>query len=566
MRFPIISKDTRYGSEVTNGTETSPGSDSAAAAVDQTLVAKTGSDSGMVAPIKIDQSCLPSPAGAPTDEVKSVESKDVGSQKLTTSDTDSWHSTALIEDQTHATLTKISEKTGLNIRVKDGCKSQIISATGVNEWVDIADYVQDGPAFDSQVDDPDSDRENKPSAEKRKKKSAKKGRQSEKTPNPEPPKAQRKPGKSAKTISSQSSEQSGGSKASRQINDSIKQQEKSYRFTERYLDMLKKMDRTDIVQVRNFNNWYNKNRREIDDTKIFVCLTCDRTTGHMCFCAINNPPEAAETESTDEAVTVNAPNGQIHSYGFIGSLEYGKNEIIGQQIVVDRPLNEHTPWLVFGKNIDITRLDENMLNYIRTHQHTTYKYNGVDDRAMKLEHSKRLAMSYLETVGVKTHLMNTAQVNCMMMTVQKACDDRTSSVLYSNSAPNFRLAFQICGGAAVLVAGYFTYRHISRKAGPLVESVTQMCGAYLVRGTYGLAKVALLLAKSIWRESIRYGSMLALKCQNMHILNKLPSNLSPTVIATQLTAKSLTLPDKFPDVQALVTDLALVTMLTDSTG
>lgn len=100
-----------------------------------------------------------------------------------------------------------------------------------------------------------------------------------------------------------------------------------------------------------------------------------------------------------------------------------------------------------------------LINYLRFHMNSSYVVNGVDDRKCRLGHCHRLAQKWCIEKKLDSSKFTPEQVNSILCTVQRACDNAENPMLYAYTNPtqNFSVArsLKILAGGLALVGGYY---------------------------------------------------------------------------------------------------------------
>jgi hypothetical protein len=92
-------------------------------------------------------------------------------------------------------------------------------------------------------------------------------------------------------------------------------------------------------------------------------------------------------------------------------------------------------------------IDEEMYNYLCVNQHVKYP-----SRALKLEHTHRLALKYLKTIKVDDAQLTSREAKIMALTISRATDQVEMSYLYGETDPNFKRPF--LSALLVFVVGF----------------------------------------------------------------------------------------------------------------
>lgn len=105
-----------------------------------------------------------------------------------------------------------------------------------------------------------------------------------------------------------------------------------------------------------------------------------------------------------------------------------------------------------------------LMNYLRFHMNSSYVVNGTDDRKCRLGHCHRLAQKWCIEKKLDSSKFTPEQVNSILCTIQRACDNAENPMLYAYTNPtkNFSVArsLKIFLAGATLVGGYFIWERV----------------------------------------------------------------------------------------------------------
>lgn len=194
----------------------------------------------------------------------------------------------------------------------------------------------------------------------------------------------------------------------------------------------------DIAALDRFNNWVRVHQAEIDPSEQRVCIQC----GHVDFalCA-HSVKEAAEPVAVEAPVIV-PHNLRHHEWSFrpIQSLKEGFQwPGFDTHSQSDARLhgfsNHHLP--------DDLVIPE-LFSYLTMNMQTSYLVNGVEDRALRLSHTHRLAQKWVISKNLESAVASDQHFSVRWkLTIQRACDNAQNAMLYAERDParNFGLAW-----------------------------------------------------------------------------------------------------------------------------
>lgn len=194
----------------------------------------------------------------------------------------------------------------------------------------------------------------------------------------------------------------------------------------------------DAAALARFNAWVIAHQATLDPAEQFVCNVC----GHVDFilCAHRVAVPAAPAPAA-QAIVVPAEL-RHHAFQF--------RPMAALRSFFSLPsYDTHSPSdsKLFGFNngqITDQLIIDGLFSYCVLHQQTNYLVNGVDDRALRLAHTHRLAERWL--IGQKLESLAETDLHyCarVRFTVQRACDNMQNDMLYQQRTPakNFWLAW-----------------------------------------------------------------------------------------------------------------------------
>lgn len=193
-----------------------------------------------------------------------------------------------------------------------------------------------------------------------------------------------------------------------------------------------------------FNGWVGQHIDDIDPREQIACSYCGRVDLILCTCFIKEDVGAIAV--VDDALVIPAGRKMINiHYSWFGKLwrrvirGYDESKF-NFDVVNNHHINEVSD-LVSEPEVQL-QVDENILenlyNFIRAHQHTSYDLSGVDNRQARLAHSHKLALRWVTQNKLDSRLMDTRFVNQLMITVQRATDQVENNTLYSAVDPNIK--------------------------------------------------------------------------------------------------------------------------------
>jgi len=99
-------------------------------------------------------------------------------------------------------------------------------------------------------------------------------------------------------------------------------------------------------------------------------------------------------------------------------------------------VNNHYLGGVSNADIPDTDINESLYCYIRVHMHVHYKVAGRENRDLRLEHCRKLALRWAAQNKIPTPTI-ALDTNWYVKTIQIACDQAENALLYSYVDPNY---------------------------------------------------------------------------------------------------------------------------------
>jgi len=132
-------------------------------------------------------------------------------------------------------------------------------------------------------------------------------------------------------------------------------------------------------------------------------------------------------------------------------------------------VNNHYLAGVSNADIPDTDVNESLYNYIRVHMHVHYKVNGREDRDLRLEHCRKLALRWAAQNKIPTPTLS-LDTNWYLKTIQIACDQAENALLYSYVNPNYSfslawVAFYFLVLPLLLIFGMYGVAIVTMKMG-----------------------------------------------------------------------------------------------------
>lgn len=201
-----------------------------------------------------------------------------------------------------------------------------------------------------------------------------------------------------------------------------------YKMTAQYLKLLDKTY-TDQAQVDRANAWIMANKRELDPAKMYVCTDCDDGDDfRICSCHIKtvvNPAAPVDENAAFRGIALRKP---------VNWFQNDVYRLMGWQPPMYQPESVSNKHLYGFNNSYIPErfVDPKLFSYITVNMNASYpNSHGFDDRELRLEHCRRLALRYADQHNLDlTDLVVSGRIK---HTVQRACDQSVNDMLYEKT-------------------------------------------------------------------------------------------------------------------------------------
>jgi hypothetical protein len=214
----------------------------------------------------------------------------------------------------------------------------------------------------------------------------------------------------------------------------------NYHMTKAYDELVAGEFNSDSLQAA--NNWIRANQGKIAPDRQIVCHSCGHASIYLCDHKIRKDPEEAVTVEDDRG-TAERSVQRVKTYHAM-PLSWWERWIQRKTPVYFEISQQNNHHLGDFDNAVITDdvLVEHLYNYITYNMQTSYVVNGKDDRAVRLAHCHRLFMKW-GGEHQQSLLKDTVFKNRCLITVQRACDQAETPVIYryTNPTKNFGLAW-----------------------------------------------------------------------------------------------------------------------------
>lgn len=194
----------------------------------------------------------------------------------------------------------------------------------------------------------------------------------------------------------------------------------------------------DAASLARFNTWVSSHIEELDAAEQYVCKTC----GHVDFTLCQHSIAAEKQEFVEEPATIVADHLRHHTWS-LHPLQALRDAIK----LPSFDTHSQSDAALYGfsnSNITDQLIIPDLFSYLVLNMQTSYKVNGVEDRALRLAHTHKLATKWL----IKRERDEEAETDQhfsvrVRFTTQRACDNMQNEMLYAERTParNFALAW-----------------------------------------------------------------------------------------------------------------------------
>jgi len=218
--------------------------------------------------------------------------------------------------------------------------------------------------------------------------------------------------------------------AKAQIGKKIELEESKFRMTTQYLKLIER-EYTDQKQLDRANAWVKANIKDLDPSKMYVCTTCDDGADfNICGCHL-------KIVTTQTVVDDNAVFRSRHWQKPLGNLTNDVYNIMGwdkPSFYPEQPYNRKISGFE-NKHIHPDFIIPKLYSYVSVNMNTCYPNSyGFEDRDLRLEHCRRLALRYAELHSLDVTDLLVA--NRIKHTVQRVCDQQENAMLYERDEIN----------------------------------------------------------------------------------------------------------------------------------
>jgi len=197
-----------------------------------------------------------------------------------------------------------------------------------------------------------------------------------------------------------------------------------YPQTAKYLRYLSNFPKTEQA-IKSANSWIKLNRKGIDPSSGYICVTCGIDDMTLCTC---NIPKESKPNTTCSFSDENRSRWEGSVYGRnkwwdpLSLVSSGHKFYMGE---ISRDChnfdNSHMP---------SSLVDLDMYNFIKLNMSS--RYSSIEDRE---EHVRKLCYKFLDTKKIDTTSLSTSEVNRILVTRQKVRDQCEIEALMQESRP-----------------------------------------------------------------------------------------------------------------------------------
>lgn len=223
-----------------------------------------------------------------------------------------------------------------------------------------------------------------------------------------------------------------GAGVSRSISRAISVAESTHKFSKVYDAAVKQGFKTRAA-LDLFNVWVRANTQDISPDKVTVCMDCGEAKLTLCehFIRAASPVEVVE----DHLLIPNGKAAYKFTFSFIGKIRHmfatPKFDFTRQ--------NNHDLGGFDNSMIGDDNIISSLYNYLKLNKDVSYRMNGVDKRDVRMAHMRKLSHRWLADIKINPTRLKTEQVNSIILTCQRVCDEAESDMLqsYLNPTRNF---------------------------------------------------------------------------------------------------------------------------------
>jgi len=286
----------------------------------------------------------------------------------------------------------------------------------------------------------------------------------------------------------------------------IEQAVEGYHRTEWYSKAIKSGFKN-LGALKRFNETVAAFQDQIDPLLVPVCMECGNSDVELCDHFVVAAKVAVDVEE-DALVIVPAVNMK-HRFQWVDKIR----RMFTWPSFNSTLVQNHNLAGFRNEQIADTYIWPELFSYIRMGFNTTYVINGVNDRAAKLAHAKKLGVRFLDETKVSLADRNRPEfVNRFIHTVQRACDQRDDEMLLVETNPvhNFWVApstlLKVVGVGAVCGTIYFSPVLAAKLHVALLKPIHSFCGRLLTGSVVSLLLGSLQALKYLTRTVLEIGS------------------------------------------------------------
>jgi hypothetical protein len=303
--------------------------------------------------------------------------------------------------------------------------------------------------------------------------------------------------------------------------ESLAREVSKYHRTEMYRSAVGKTFKSAEALAR-FNQWVEANASEIDPGTAPVCMDCGSAELALCAHFVTGYGNAVE-ERDDALLFADGRKNINFHFNFVNGI---KRMFAWPKFKIDE-VNNHDLGGFTNELLGDDFIIPPLYNYIQLHMNTSYEFNGVDARALRLVHCNKLMHRWMDDVKMTPEQRTqTSTVKALMLTVQRVCDNAENAVLYAYNSPtkNFSLAWvrEKLGSTGLLVAAVLAAGILMR-----TTSLRSRSRVYTASTKLVLRNLAVMLQATA--EITLHGSALMLRQLCQFIVKTLPAVKAATL-------------------------------------
>jgi hypothetical protein len=209
-----------------------------------------------------------------------------------------------------------------------------------------------------------------------------------------------------------------------------------------------------VGALNRFNAFITANEHRIQLERVPVCTECGNATITLCTCFVNEAAPIAELQDRERpnaepdvlAIGVVGTRNTFQQVGAFRAFVNGVQRFFMAPSFNFEQVNNHFLRGLSNADIGEDGVNQPLYCYIRMNMHAHYRVCGTEDRNLRLEHCRKLALLWL---ALKKYAFpeETRTTNWFIKTIQIACDQAENKLLYSEVDPNW--GFYIAWGRLI---------------------------------------------------------------------------------------------------------------------